>query len=373
MTRFSRPLALAVLALAATTAACHSKPPPPTMTPEETQRVSTLTLHLVPRCVGRYLIDLPESFVLNSQSRTEVEGVEIVATPMPQAEFNAMLKKRQATYADMRLPLDDYPYLRDTHPLGGSAIGAIFDRNEQDSSSMRAGRVLELHGWKNGFAFDMRIKAVDATFPELQSIEFWRSKGSDVPQKMAALRAMYERVRGRADTDVPTGPGLCFANGFLAGPPTAHEWVDMYHHMEDTKDVAFSYHYMTDLEQDDELLDRGADIERMLAETNGKTLRKGKAAAQIPDAQEWLMSRESGTDTRRFQHFTLESNAKRASATTPLFIADFDVGVEIPGPELSLEEAAVKQPLATTTFNEGQTLAIWDKVIPTLRPRPGAF
>ena len=67
---------------------------------------------------------------------------------------------------------------------------------------------------------------------------------------------------------------------------------------------------------------------------------------------------------------TLEMNSKTVSAMTPLFIIDLDSGVEYPGPRLSLEEAAVHKPLTKATFNAAQTIALWDKVTATLRPRP---
>ncbi len=61
-------------------AACQPKHEIPAMTPEESQVVETLTARLKPRCVGRYLIDLPIDFVLNPITTTKLEGVDITIT-----------------------------------------------------------------------------------------------------------------------------------------------------------------------------------------------------------------------------------------------------------------------------------------------------
>jgi len=71
--RLRRLRALALLSLAL--AACQ--PETPKMTPEESQRIEALTSRMTPRCVGRYLIDLPDDFELNPIHTTRLEGVEI--------------------------------------------------------------------------------------------------------------------------------------------------------------------------------------------------------------------------------------------------------------------------------------------------------
>lgn len=181
---------------------------------------------------------------------------------------------------------------------------------------------------------------------------------------------MYERVRGRGDHEVPTEQGVCFANGFLRGEPSDEEQVDLYYHLHLAKDVYFAFHSLSDLQQDDELLDRSKAIEEMLEEASGYTLRKGNVKGPIKSAQEWLMSKKSSESGLLYQHFTLEANAKIGSAMTPVLILDMNAGIRIPGPELSLEQAAVAKPLSKTTFSEAQSVVLWDKVAPTLRPRP---
>jgi len=120
-------------------------------------------------------------------------------------------------------------------------------------------------------------------------------------------------------------------------------------------------------------LDRGPAIEKALKHASGRTLRKGKVTGPIPSAQEWLLTRKSEESDLMLLDFTLEANAKTGSAQTPVLVLDFVSGVRAPHPSLTLEEAAVRKPLSSKPFNEAESIALWDKVAPTLRPRPGAF
>ena len=70
-----RPLVLTLTLFAALLVACSPQTTP--MTPEEAKRVEALTAKMTTRCVGRFLLDLPAEFVLNSQSSTEIDGVKI--------------------------------------------------------------------------------------------------------------------------------------------------------------------------------------------------------------------------------------------------------------------------------------------------------
>jgi hypothetical protein len=352
--------------------ACQPKHEIPAMTPEETQAIDTLTARLKPRCVGRYLIDLPIDFVLNPITTAKLEGVDITITPMERERFNHEFLAQRATLTATMLPGEDKhrPHLRKEIALPDGAAGGVFDRSETAVSSDRMGRMLELVAWRNGFRIVATIKATDTSFPEDADDSIAKQLKTDVPEKLAHLLNVYERVRGRNDLEVPTEQGVCFANGFLRGEPTDEEQIDLYYHLYSAKDVYFAFHSLSDLQQDDELLDRSKAIEEMLEEASGYTLRKGNVKGPIKSAQEWLMSKKSSESGLLYQHFTLEANAKIGSAMTPVLVLDMNAGIRIPGPALSLEQAAVQKPLSKTTFNEAQSVALWDKVTPTLRPRP---
>ena len=346
------------------------------MTPQDTQTIDTLTTRMTTRCIGHYLIDLPDDFVVNPIHTTKLEGVDIQIEPMQRQQFEKAFVARRAELEAAMLPGRDRnrPLLRRMIALPDGTDGMLFDRAENPYSSDRLGRTLELIAWRNGFRIVATINATDTTFPENANDSIAKQLKTDVPEKLAHLLNVYERVRGRADLEVPTEQGVCFANGFLRGEPNDEEksQVDLYYHLSTKKDVYFSFYNLSGTgSEEDTLLDRGPAIEKHLKERNGQTLRKGKRESHGLKFEEWLSSVESETSTgMMFHDMTLEMNSKTVSAMTPLFIVDLDSGVEYPGPALSLEEAAVHKPLTKATFNAAQTIALWDKVTATLRPRP---
>ncbi len=357
---------LPLLLLLGVTTACAPEMTP--MTPEETQRMSQLTAMMTTRCIGRYLIDLPETFVLNEISTTKLEDVEIVKVePMHRVDFEFLVEKRKVVLSSEKIHGKDIQSLTSITPIPDNS-GLIFNRSESQESE--AFRTLELHGWKNGFHIHAEGKARDMSKARLYEGD---TRKTDIASKLSHLIQVFQRLQGRKDTEVPSGPGVCFPNGFLRGSATDHEQIDLHYHLSQSKDAYFSFHSLSDLVQETELLDRGPAIEKALKQASGRTLRKGKVTGPISSAQEWLLTRKSEESDLMLLDFTLEANAKAGSAQTPVLVLDFVSGVEAPGPALTLEEVAVRKPLSSKPFNEAESITLWDKVAPTLRPRPGAF
>ena len=253
-------------------------------------------------------------------------------------------------------------------PLPDGA-GQVFNRSED--RTLMSSRTLELIAWRNGYRIEMLIEATDMNYA--RRVYESDTRRTDTAEKLAYLLKVYERVRGRADNEVPTEKGVCFANGFLRGAATDEEQIDQYYHLSTAEDVYFSFHYLSDIgPEKTTLLERGHAIEKSLAQHNGRTLRKGKREGNGLAYEEWLMMQESESGMKDYD-LTLELNSKVGNATKPLFVADFSSGVRYPRPQLSLEEIAVEKPIVKATLGEAESVALWDKVTPTLRPRPGAF
>lgn len=372
-TVYMRALGVTALALTALLGACQPKTIP--MTAKETQEVQAITAKMTTRCVGRYLIDMPERFVLSSESNTEIEGVKVTVRPMDKQLFEMVLEAKQAELRNTRFHGDEQqlPFVRSLTPLPLPWRGVVIDRAEGVDTG-RLSRALEILGWLDGYEIAAFIEATDNTFPEDANDSIAKQLGNDTPEKLAHLLKVFERISGRKDTEIPKGPGLCFANGFFKGPPTDEESVQLRYLMQGVEDVGFEFQSYSDLHQDTELLDRGQGIESNLEKMQGKTLRKGKALAQLAGAQEWLMSMKSSSGSGlMWHHMTLEANSKDASAQTPVVILDLDAGGSQRTQPKSNEEAATRPPLTKNTFTEAEAVGIWDKVSATLRPRPGAF
>ena len=363
---------LPLLLLLGVTTACAPEMPP--MTPEETQRMNQLTSTMTTRCVGRYLIDLPDAFVLNEISTTKLEDVEILKIkPMHKVDFQLLLEQRdrelKATHMDGE---PSNPFLKKYEILPPGGIGKIFNR-ASETGSADFGRTLELMAWKDGYLFSATIEATDSTGTAYANKPWIKEFPNDIPQKRAHLLDVYNRLQGRKDTEVPSGPGVCFPNGFLRGSATDHEQIDLHYHLKTVEDVYFGFHYLTDIgPEKDTLLERGKAIEKSVKQYNGHTLRKGKREANGLSFEEWLSVQETDPGVKDYD-LTLEMNSKHGDAYNPLFITDFYSGVRHPRPTPSLEEVAVRKAIAKASLGEAESIALWDKVTTTLRPRPGAF
>ncbi|WP_192811592.1 hypothetical protein [Herbaspirillum sp. GW103] len=73
--------------------ACQAKSP--VLTSVEKEHMRSISEKMTPRCFGRYLIDLPESFVLNTEGGQEIDGVTIDIKAQSETEFRQALEARK--------------------------------------------------------------------------------------------------------------------------------------------------------------------------------------------------------------------------------------------------------------------------------------
>ena len=367
-------LLLLFLLFAVLCSACS--PEVPKMTPEENHYIDHLTAHMTTRCIGRYLIDLPEAFGLNSQTDTEIEGVKIKVTPMNEIKFENLLSQRETELRKMHMDGEpNNPVLKKILELPDKAIGKIFNRAE-DSGSLDVARTLELWHWGNGYLIRADINAIDASEPKYSSDAYWKTRGNDTPQKLAHLLKVYERVQGRAEGEIPTGPGLCIAHGFVAGKPEAGEQIDLAYDLKGAPDVFFSFLHTTAVYEDTTLLQRSGQVESEMAQSGSKTIRKGDRTIDNHPYEEWLMKGPTPYQVPGTL-FTLNGNETAHDPSKPFITWELYNGFRIPQPpNLTLdqeEKRGLFKDLKKATLSEAEAVALWDKVTTTLRPRPGAF
>jgi hypothetical protein len=200
------------------------QPPLPPLTPQEQAIMQTLTHAMTPRCIGRYVIDLPAGMVPSGWGGLKAQGVNIEVTPMNESLFQWRYEQREAELRAAHLDAHpDQPVLKEIIPLHG-AIGGIFNRSE--TAGTNGSRTLELLGWRDGYAVKMWVNAFDNMYPEYKNEKWATEVGRDLPEKQALLLNVFARTRGRADAEMPSEQGLCFHGGFLQGPATDEEtWI----------------------------------------------------------------------------------------------------------------------------------------------------
>lgn len=362
---------LLVASALALLAACQPKTLP--MTPEEAQRIALLTERMTIRCVGRYLIELPEKFVLNAQSVTEIEGVKIFVRPMARSRFDLLFdSRRRALEAAVQLG-EKWPHLRRVIPLASPSVGAVFDRAESTDSTGRLSRTFELLAWQEGFEMKASINATDTTFAEYADDSVAKQLKTDVEEKLGHLLEVYGRLRGRVETEIPAERGFCFPGGFMKGVPSEDEQTYVPFHLEGSPDLYFHFAAKPErVKEKERLLERAGKVEREMNASGTQTIRKGVVELNGLRLDEWLFKGPTPDEVPGTM-FTLVGNESSPGATSPFVRFELFNGFEIPAPERTAEESAQHKKLTRATLSEAEAVALWGKVIATLRLRPGAF
>lgn len=345
----------------------------PDMTLEESKHIEELTAKMTTRCIGRYLIDLPEAFVLGLNPEAEIDGVTISVRPMGREMFEIVLKDRETELKNMHM--DGRPsmhYLRRIEPSSSIQVGRVFNRAEE-SGSAGIGRILELLAWKNGYALKMQVEATD-----YHGAGFSRPDDppDDTHQKLIKLINIYERVRGLPVGEIPSEPGLCIPNGFVGGHAVEKEGVSIAFDLKGTPDVYFQFGEHGDLHEKNTLLERTSQTEKEMKISGTQTVRKGKQTFHNLPYEEWLMKGPT-PDRVPGTMFMLHGNEVAEGADKPFITLELFNGFRVMSPpDLSDEQKerlGLYKELERASLSEAEAVALWDKIIPTFRPRPGAF
>lgn len=343
------------------------------MTKQEAQYVDHLMERAKTRSVGRYLFDLPDVFVISTQVQSVIDQVEVHVRLMERVAFDGAVQHREAELRKKHMDGEPAnPFLKRIEPLPGAAKELrVFNRAE-DSGSADFARTLELWAWKDGYLIRLSIKANESEGTVYASKPWIKDFPTDTPQKLDHLLNVYSRVRGRKDDEIPADQGDCIANGFVAGPPSDQQAIDVPYHLQGSPDVYFDFNHTTTVRERDTLLERTAKVEQEMQGSGTQTIRKGKRDLNGLPYEEWLM-RGPTPDRVPGTMCTLHGNETASDPAKPFVELRLFNGFRIPAPERSLEEKAQLKDLEKATLTEAQAVALWDKVTVTLRVRPGAI
>jgi Tle cognate immunity protein 4 C-terminal domain len=252
----------------------------------------------------------------------------------------------------------------------------IFERLEDDEGTL-ASRIVEGYKWSSGKAFKLTVSAIEISLKEREDAISYAKSGLDVGQRKKYISELLSRLRSRGLKEIPTEPGLCFDEGFLARKAQGEVQLE---NDEEFKagvsfkahpDVSFDLKTYTSYASDTTFLDN-KDLDKLIAQNNGRVLRKGSVnITGISQAEEWLAEGETDDGNPvngkrlRGHYFVLEANSMISSPLTPKFRITMRTG----------ESILVDDKNTTTgaTLSDAQAIALWDAVSKTLRPRPSAF
>lgn len=336
-------------------------PPQITLTAEEHINVEHFLQGMTPRCVGRYLVDLPASFTTGPDNMLAfVNKSPIRYKRLYRPAFEQKIRLRKAAL-EKKKALDplDLPFLKQVHPLPEGMEGVIFERNESHSVH-DVSRILEAHLYTNGVAVEIEMTADDGLaerYAERRKL-YPEIYGNNVPQRLAELTDLLTRISGKKETDIPIAAGFCLPELFIAdGKGSQKERYGMIYTSPDYPYLKFDFDSDNFNNSADSLLERSAMMERKIKEAEGHTIASGRRELNGLYAEQWLAMGNSGNgEGEKALRFAVNIHEKTAGPETPRLSVSFSQrGLEGEG-----------------RLSEHEAVSIWQSITDTLRMRPGA-
>lgn len=314
-----------------------------------------------PRCVGRYLIDVPEKFEELDQKKEsyigKLNGLGVqVQYPVSKQQFEQKIEYLESQFRDVKnknyIPLDskNLPYLKNVEHLtinGNPAI--IFNHNESITTNDMM-RVLEGYVWNKNASIRFDVKAIDVSDKRYEAESKEYGYYSTLPQKRQNMIEAMKLVEGWDNLHIPQEAGSCWSSVFVKGKPNLSEnsagaWF--YKLKENDQHIGIILDFNTYVKEKNTMLERRDGNDTLLGVT---LIRQG--IVKLPNMPNAHAEEQLVKDAEGNLMFALLINEKSGSKATPYTgMTFYDKG------RLKQEDAVV----------------IWDGLLKTLRPRPGAF
>ncbi|OMP91484.1 T6SS immunity protein Tli4 family protein [Raoultella terrigena] len=326
--------------------------------------IKTLFAQTKPQCIGRYVIDVPESFNNQLHDMIFIDDFKIESKPLYPPAFKQRVQLREQVLNDVinkpgNKP-ENAPFITQIIRLQNDK-GVIYDRN--NSGSADSFRHLEADVYINGIAFIITTKILDlsaAKYADEKKLYinagFSGVETNTKPAKLAALQSLISRLSGRKDEDIPSAKGVCIPNGFIVDDGGKHKESLTFRYEND--DFVFGVDMDNTIKgSDDTLFNRSAKINEALKTSNQYTIKKVALSPHGIQAESWLFGgtqtiRNSATgkdEKNTFYNFMLYANERDATSDKP----NLNIGF---GSEYK-----------KTRYSEAQMIEIWDRLVNSLR------
>ncbi|OCQ52841.1 hypothetical protein Ppb6_01955 [Photorhabdus australis subsp. thailandensis] len=331
-------------------------PPHTVLNQKEQLAVDKLLANLQTRCIGRYLVDLPEAYnnTVNDAVWVNKNRVETQRLYLP--AFEQRIQLREQALRQTKTTKDiNMPYLKNTYSVPQGMKGIIFERIENVSVD-DAFRVLEAYLYSNGVAIKVEMETTNGSAARYDKdrASYPAVYANTTQKDLATLRDLLSRIQGRAETEIPTTAGSCISNAFIADNQRNKERIQVWYKARPDNYLNVTMMTNNYIQEDDSMLERLSVIKAALY--RGHIFRKGVRKINGLDTEELLaVGLQQNSDDPRYQ-FTLLANEKTGGKKTPVFDLTVMNNGELP-----------------TAYTQNEIVAFWDAISQTLRVRPGAF
>ncbi|HHL0035516.1 T6SS immunity protein Tli4 family protein [Enterobacter mori] len=335
-------------------------PPKLKLSAQDASVVNTFLDNMTTRCIGRYLIDIPQAYSVTSDNILAfINEAPVKTKRLYRPAFEQKIRLREeALRKEKTVNPQDMPYLKQVYPLPIGMEGVVFERNESDSVP-DVGRILEAHLYTNGVAVEIAMKADNGSakryterrgkYPELY--------GNTVPEKLAELIQLLKRISGKKDTEIPQQAGFCLPEVFIAdGLGENKEELDITYTSNKYPWADFDFSTDNFNKAEDTMLDRSAEMDEIITAAEGRTIQKGKRKINGLYTEEWLVFGNINNDEKGLR-FVFHSNENVTQPESPwMYISFLQRGLS-----------------GNHQLTENEAVNTWENITGTLRLRPGAY
>lgn len=338
------------------------------LTDKEKVVIDTLFEKTKPQCIGRYIIDVPDSFNNRLHDSVYIGDFKIESKLIYPPAFRQRIELREAELREWKTSAENAPMLKEVIQLPDGK-GVIFDRNKPTSDD--AYRILEAHVYVDHIAFIITANIVDLSAPKYEKEKksyinisgFTEAQTNTKQTKLAAMQSLISRLQGRLDHEIPMEKGACIPNGFILDDNEVPK-----------QDISFVYdlgEFILSVESDnrfagsnDTLLSRSTEINAAIRQQNRETIKKGNLSPSDIPSQQWLVKGKqevySKSENKKipdlpYYFFTFHSNEATGSLTVPKL------------------HILMNNRNKFTTYSDAQMIEIWDRIVGSLRYKPNAF
>ncbi|APC11061.1 MULTISPECIES: T6SS immunity protein Tli4 family protein [unclassified Providencia] len=337
------------------------------LTDKEKVVIDTLFEKTKPQCIGRYIIDVPDSFNNRLHDSVYIGDFKIESKLIYPPAFRQRIELREAELREWKTSAENAPMLKEVIQLPDGK-GVIFDRNEPGADD--AYRVLEAHLYVDHIAFIITTEIRDFSDKkyEKRKASFLARGGTEVqsnqkPIRLAAMYSLISRLSGRLDHEIPTDKGICIPNGFILDDNDKHQQKIAIVYKNDEL-LLFLESDNRYLGSNDTLLNREKEINEAMKQQALHTIKKGNLSISNIPAQEWLMTGNQETLSK-------EKNIRISNLPYYdfWFFANEATSTEI----IPLLHIGMNNRNKFTSYSDAEMVEIWDRIVGSLRYKPNAF
>jgi hypothetical protein len=333
--------ALGLTAIAVTQVACQ---PGDLFPAKRTPLMNELTTNMKTVCLGRYLVDVPQKaeFTLGFAKSDAIRIEPIEPPTQTEAGFRNKLSTREGELRALKHDTEG-TRLRGVSDLSGNRGKVFLYREDADDKRMTVVEALVRYGSSEWL---LKYQTSDKNVPIIRQ---------QTEEVAAALQA-------RPVDDIPATPGACIRGSFLIRTP---QDVEEFAGGAQIEDLSWTLSIRSETSKPykpaERLIKRAMDA-----------IDLGGAASAV----KILRKREITLDGRKGEEFVAVYQGDGVASLSAKLELYGDGTYKVPTLKLTMEANRLSPPDPNDKrvfLSDDEALAVWDAVLKSLRPRPGAF